>query len=120
MSSLYGSVGGSVVGGGEPDLHVEGGHDVLVEVRNERIPIVGHRHVRNPVPTRPLKKSFAALLRRCCPHGKTFQPTTGTIQTGEEEAVTLRLWEGANHIQMYGRESLVRYRKMTHSWINRS
>ena len=41
MPPFHRTVGGRMVGGGEADLDVEGGHDVLVEVGDKRVAVVG-------------------------------------------------------------------------------
>ena len=51
-----------MVGGGEFDLDPKRPHDVLVEVGNKRVPVVGHGHVGDAVPGRSVHEGVATLL----------------------------------------------------------
>ena len=80
MPSLDGAVGGSVVCGCEPDLYIEGLHDIFVEIGDERVPVVTDGQAGDPIPAGPLHEGPAALGGGGVDHRIAFDPPTGPIQ----------------------------------------
>ena len=83
MPPLHGSVGGRMVGGGEADLDVEGGHDVLVEVGDKRVAVVTDRQAGAAVPARPLEEGATAFGGGWLTDRKTFNPPRGPVKNRE-------------------------------------
>ena len=50
-----------MVGGGEADLDVEGGHDILVEVGDKRVAVVRDGQAGTAVPASPFKEGTTAF-----------------------------------------------------------
>ena len=100
VSAFHGPIGGGVVCGGEFDVNVESPHDVLVQIRNKGIPVVGHRCYGAAEPLDPAHQGFAALLAVGFRHGVTLEPTTCPTKDRKKIFLAFRDWQGTHHVDV--------------------